>query len=101
MRNIEIEASIREAEVMAEEVQKVAVVKVRGQKLITVGTDCSGLEAPLHALQQRGVPYEHVFSSEICATTREQLFNFGDKKTPWKPPHAFATCSAATAALIF
>ena len=45
---------------------------VRGATL-RVGTDCSGIEAPLHALQQLGVPYEHVFSSEICATTRRQL----------------------------
>ena len=32
---------------------------------LCVGTDCSGIEAPLQALQQLGVPYEHVFSSEI------------------------------------
>ena len=38
-----------------------------------MGTDCSGIEAPLHALQQLGVPYEHVFSSEICPTVRKQL----------------------------
>ena len=41
--------------------------------MIRVGTDCSGLEAPLHALQLLGVPYEHVFSSEICPTVRKQL----------------------------
>ena len=40
---------------------------------IRVGTDCSGIEAPLHALQQLGVPYKHVFSSEICPTGRKQL----------------------------
>ena len=40
---------------------------------LRVGTDCSGIEAPLHALQQLGVPYEHVFSSEICPTARQQL----------------------------
>ena len=38
-----------------------------------VATDCSGIEAPLVALQQLGVPYEHVFSSEICPTARKQL----------------------------
>ena len=41
--------------------------------VLRVGTDCSGIEAPLHALQQLGVPYEHVFSSEICPTVRKQL----------------------------
>ena len=41
--------------------------------MLRVGTDCSGIEAPLVALQRLGVPYEHVFSSEICATTRRQL----------------------------
>ena len=40
---------------------------------LRVGTDCSGIEAPLQALQQLGVPYEHVFSSEICPTVRKQL----------------------------
>ena len=45
---------------------------LRGATL-RVGTDCSGIEAPLHALQQLGVPYEHVFSSEICPTVRKQL----------------------------
>ena len=38
-----------------------------------MGTDCSGIEAPLHALQQLGVPHTHVFSSEICPTVRRQL----------------------------
>ena len=38
-----------------------------------VTTDCSGIEAPLVALQQLGVPYEHAFSSEICPTARKQL----------------------------
>ena len=41
--------------------------------MLRVGTDCSGIEAPLHALQQLGAPYEHVFSSEICPTVRKQL----------------------------
>ena len=40
---------------------------------LRVGTDCSGIEAPLHALQQLGVPHTHVFSSEICPTVRRQL----------------------------
>jgi len=30
-----------------------------------VGTDCSGIEAPMQALQRLHVPFDHVFSSEI------------------------------------
>jgi len=33
--------------------------------MIKVGTDCSGIEAPIEALEQLGIEYEHVFSSEI------------------------------------
>jgi DNA (cytosine-5)-methyltransferase 1 len=32
---------------------------------LRVGTDCSGIEAPIQALQQLGVPHRHVFSSDI------------------------------------
>lgn len=32
---------------------------------IRVGTDCSGMEAPLEALRRIGCLYEHVFSSEV------------------------------------
>ena len=32
---------------------------------ITVGHDCAGVDAPLHALDLCGIPYTHVFSSEI------------------------------------
>jgi DNA-cytosine methyltransferase len=34
-------------------------------KTLEVGTDCSGMEAPLAALDLLGVKYNHVFSSEI------------------------------------
>ena len=34
-------------------------------KKITVGTDCSGIEAPLIALDLLGQEYDHLFSSEI------------------------------------
>lgn len=33
--------------------------------VIKIGTDCSGIDAPIQALKQLGVPYEHVFSCEI------------------------------------
>lgn len=32
--------------------------------MISVGTDCSGMEAPIQALLQLGIPFRHVFSSE-------------------------------------
>jgi len=33
--------------------------------MLRIGTDCSGIEAPIQALQQLQIPHEHVFSSEI------------------------------------
>lgn len=33
--------------------------------MIRVGTDCSGIEAPIQALQQLGIPFRHIFSCEI------------------------------------
>lgn len=47
-------------------------------KKITVATDCSGIEAPLIALDILGIPYEHVFSSEVdenCAEFIDRNFN--------------------------
>lgn len=41
--------------------------------MLRVGTDCSGIEAPLHALSQLGIEYEHVFSSEICKRARKYI----------------------------
>ena len=32
---------------------------------LRVGTDCSGIEAPIQALTQLGIPFTHVFSSDI------------------------------------
>lgn len=34
-------------------------------KPIKIGTDCAGIEAPIDALKQLGIPYIHVFSCEI------------------------------------
>jgi len=34
-------------------------------KEIRVGTDCSGIEAPIQALKELGIPFRHVFSSEV------------------------------------
>ena len=33
--------------------------------MLRIGTDCSGIEAPIQALQQLGIPFEHSFSCEI------------------------------------
>lgn len=40
--------------------------------MITVGTDCSGVEAPIVALRELGIDFKHVFSSEI----NPKLVNF-------------------------
>ena len=32
--------------------------------VLRIGTDCSGIEAPIQALQQLRIPFEHVFSCE-------------------------------------
>ena len=33
--------------------------------ILRIGTDCSGIEAPIEALRQLNIPFKHVFSSEI------------------------------------
>jgi DNA (cytosine-5)-methyltransferase 1 len=52
---------------------------------LRIGTDCSGIEAPIVALQEMKIPFVHEFSSEIdkhCITTIKANFNpkiiFGD-----------------------
>jgi len=32
---------------------------------LKIGTDCSGIEAPIQALKQLGIPFEHMFSCEV------------------------------------
>ena len=41
--------------------------------MLRVATDCSGIEAPLEALARLGVPFDHVFASEIHRTAREWI----------------------------
>ncbi len=60
------------------------------QKIIKVGTDCSGIEAPIKALEQLGIPFKHVFSSEIdkyCIQSIKANYNsdiiFGDPEGPY------------------
>ena len=35
--------------------------------MITIGTDCSGIEAPIEALKQLGIPFKHKWSCEIIS----------------------------------
>lgn len=40
---------------------------------ITIGTDCSGMEAPVQAMRNLGVKYEHSFSCDICKFARATI----------------------------
>jgi len=55
-------------------------------KFLRVGTDCSGIEAPIQALIQMNIPFKHVFSSDIdkyCIQSIKANYEpeiiFGDK----------------------
>lgn len=50
-------------------------------KKIKIGTDCSGIEAPLQALKQLGITYQHMFASEIDEKIRNMAIkNYGYPK---------------------
>ena len=40
---------------------------------LRVGTDCSGVESPVHALQSLGVPFQHLFSCESAWAPRQMI----------------------------
>lgn len=40
---------------------------------LKIGTDCSGIEAPIQALQQLGIPFEHKWSCEIDKFARQSI----------------------------
>jgi site-specific DNA-cytosine methylase len=74
--------------------------------MIRVGTDCSGIEAPIQALQNLGVPFTHEFSSDIdkyCIQSIKANYKpkvlFGDPDGPYQPDTELdsftnrATCS--------
>ena len=42
-------------------------------KNIRVGTDCSGIEAPIQALLNLKIPFTHVFSCDIDPYCRESI----------------------------
>lgn len=59
--------------------------------MLRVGTDCSGIEAPIEALKQMNIPYKHIFSSEIdkyCIKSIKANYEpeiiFGDPDGPFK-----------------
>lgn len=41
--------------------------------MLKIGTDCSGIEAPIQALENLGIRFKHVFSSEIDHFARESI----------------------------
>jgi DNA (cytosine-5)-methyltransferase 1 len=41
--------------------------------VLTIGTDCSGIEAPIQALKNLGIDFKHLFSSEIDASCIETI----------------------------
>jgi DNA (cytosine-5)-methyltransferase 1 len=41
--------------------------------MITIGTDCSGIEAPIEALKQLGIPFQHKWSCEIDKFARQSI----------------------------
>lgn len=41
--------------------------------MITIGTDCSGIEAPIEALQQLGIPFQHKWCCEIDKFARQSI----------------------------
>ena len=41
--------------------------------MITIGTDCSGIEAPIEALKQLGIPYKHIWSCEKDKYARQSI----------------------------
>ena len=40
---------------------------------LKLATDCSGIEVPVYALQQMGIVFEHVFSSDISEQARRSI----------------------------
>jgi site-specific DNA-cytosine methylase len=40
---------------------------------LRVGTDCSGIEAPIRAVDNMNIPFHHVFASDIDPKVRETI----------------------------
>jgi DNA (cytosine-5)-methyltransferase 1 len=49
--------------------------------VLKIGTDCSGIEAPIQALNKMGINYKHIFSCEIDKYARESIkVNYNPEK---------------------
>ena len=49
--------------------------------VIKIGTDCSGIEAPVQALKQMNIPYQHVWSCEIDKHAEKSILaNYNPQK---------------------
>jgi len=60
------------------------------QNVLRIGTDCSGIEAPIQALLQLNIPFRHMFSSDIDKYVIQSIkanyhpeIIFGDKDGPF------------------
>ena len=65
-------------------------MKYTRKKPLRIGTDCSGIEAPIQALEQLQIPHVHVWSSEInkhCITSIKANYKpeiiYGDSTGPF------------------
>jgi DNA (cytosine-5)-methyltransferase 1 len=55
--------------------------KTKTKSFLRVGTDCSGIEAPIQALKQLNISYSHEFSCEIDKFCKKSIeANYGDLK---------------------
>ena len=60
------------------------------KSILKVATDCSGIEAPIQALEQLQIPHEHIWSSDIdkyCISSIKANYApgrlYGDKDGPY------------------
>ena len=51
--------------------------------MISIATDCSGIDAPIFAMKRLGIPIKHIFSSDIDKHARESI------KKNCKPQHIY------------
>ena len=65
-------------------------IYIHGSQPLRIGTDCSGIEAPIQALRQLGIPHRHVWSSDIdkfCIQSIKSNYDperlYGDPNGPY------------------
>ena len=64
--------------------------------MLRVGTDCSGLDSPIYALNLIGIEYEHVFSSEIDASCIKTIKANNPPKILYGDPESSTPCGDIT-----